>query len=179
MSSLPTAMPTIELTPDETRLVHLLTECANWVDQNPSRVDALRLKDDDGTWIGKERGDEPVELRIAGGWVRDKVRSGTKKRGEVMSLPALCVGAVRSKDRPVRLDIDGAVLFLQTAWNKVLTSFIPQLLGRQSDDIDVSTSPDPITGLKFAMLFEQYLESIGQRDLVRLGEWTCFREPRH
>ncbi|BGP53484.1 CCA tRNA nucleotidyltransferase, mitochondrial [Rhodotorula sphaerocarpa] len=105
-------MPTIELTPDETRLVHLLTECANWVDQNPSRVDALRLKDDDGTWIGKERGDEPVELRIAGGWVRDK------------------------------------------------------LLGRQSDDIDVSTSPDPITGLKFAMLFEQYLESIGQRDLM-------------
>lgn len=46
----------------------------------------------------------------------------------------------------------------------------PQLLGRQSDDIDVSTSPDPITGLKFATLFERYLESIGQRDLVRLGK---------
>jgi len=43
----------------------------------------------------------------------------------------------------------------------------PQLLGRESDDIDVSTSPDPITGLKFAMLFEQYLESLGKRDLVR------------
>lgn len=44
-----------------------------------------------------------------------------------------------------------------------------QLLGRQSDDIDVSTSPDPITGLKFAMLFEKYLETLGQRELVRLS----------
>lgn len=50
----------------------------------------------------------------------------------------------------------------------------PQLLGRQSDDIDVSTSPDPITGLKFATLFERYLESIGQRDLVRLGKKETF-----
>lgn len=105
-------VPSIELTPDESRLVHLLTDCADWVDQHPEQVDALRLTDDEGAWIGKERGDEAVELRIAGGWVRDK------------------------------------------------------LLGRQSDDIDVSTSPDPITGLKFATLFERYLESIGQRDLM-------------
>ncbi|GAA5979755.1 hypothetical protein JCM10908_003032 [Rhodotorula pacifica] len=112
MSTLRAQVPTIELTPDETRLVHLLTECADWVDQHPEQVDTLRLKDEEGKWIGKDRGSEPVELRIAGGWVRDK------------------------------------------------------LLGRQSDDIDVSTSPDPITGLKFAMLFERYLESIGQRDLM-------------
>ena len=66
-------VPSIELTPDESRLVHLLTDCADWVDQHPEQVDALRLADDEGTWIGKKRGDEAVELRIAGGWVRDKV----------------------------------------------------------------------------------------------------------
>jgi len=43
-----------------------------------------------------------------------------------------------------------------------------QLLGKESDDIDISTSPDPITGLKFATLFEKYLDTLGQRDLVRL-----------
>ncbi|GAA5998018.1 tRNA adenylyltransferase [Rhodotorula paludigena] len=106
------AVPSLTLTESEQRLVDLLTACADWVDANPRLVDQLRLKDDHGNWIGKERGTEPVELRIAGGWVRDK------------------------------------------------------LLGRQSDDIDVSTSPDPITGLKFAMLFEQYLESLGQRDVM-------------
>ncbi|BGP37431.1 CCA tRNA nucleotidyltransferase, mitochondrial [Rhodotorula kratochvilovae] len=111
MSALP-VLPAIALTPNEALLGDLLVQCADWVDLNPTRVDALRLKDDDGNWIGRERGDEPVELRIAGGWVRDK------------------------------------------------------LLGRQSDDIDVSTSPDPITGLKFAMLFEQYLETLGKRDLM-------------
>ncbi|KDE05858.1 hypothetical protein MVLG_03801 [Microbotryum lychnidis-dioicae p1A1 Lamole] len=103
----------IQLTPDEAHLCSLLVSCADWVDSNPQLVDALRLKDlSTGKWIGKTRGDEPVELRIAGGWVRDK------------------------------------------------------LLGLTSDDIDVSTSPDPITGLKFATLFEQYLASIGQRDLM-------------
>lgn len=68
-------VPSIELTPDESRLVHLLTDCADWVDQHPEQVNALRLTDDEGAWIGKERGDEAVELRIAGGWVRDKVSS--------------------------------------------------------------------------------------------------------
>ncbi|GAA5907326.1 hypothetical protein JCM8208_007155 [Rhodotorula glutinis] len=111
--SAPPVLPAIVLTPDEHKLVDLLVGCADWVDHNPHLVDALRLKDDTtGEWIGRERGDEPVELRIAGGWVRDK------------------------------------------------------LLGRQSDDIDVSTSPDPITGLKFAMLFEQYLETLGKCDLM-------------
>ncbi|SCV72747.1 BQ2448_4284 [Microbotryum intermedium] len=105
--------PLIHLTPDEAHLCSLLVACADWVDSNPDRVDALRLKDvQTGQWIGNMRGDEPVELRIAGGWVRDK------------------------------------------------------LLGLTSDDIDVSTSPDPITGLKFATLFEQYLESIGERELM-------------
>ena len=40
-----------------------------------SEVDQLRLRDVHGRWIGKERGTEKVELRIAGGWVRDKVSS--------------------------------------------------------------------------------------------------------
>ncbi|GAA5952700.1 hypothetical protein JCM21900_000407 [Sporobolomyces salmonicolor] len=106
------SIPTITLSENEQRLARLLVECADWVDANPDEVDKLRLKDDDGKWIGKEWGNEKIELRIAGGWVRDK------------------------------------------------------LLGQQSDDIDVSTSPDPITGLKFAMLFERYLESLGQRDLM-------------
>ncbi|BGP00885.1 hypothetical protein RTG_01135 [Rhodotorula toruloides ATCC 204091] len=112
MSTVSPDLPTITLTPNEAKLVQLLTDCADWVDQHPEEVDALRLKDDQGRWIGRERGTEAVELRVAGGWVRDK------------------------------------------------------LLGRQSDDIDVSTSPDPITGLKFAMLFEKYLETLGQRDLM-------------
>ncbi|GAA5885170.1 hypothetical protein JCM6882_007259 [Rhodosporidiobolus microsporus] len=106
------ALPSITLTPNEQRLADLLVGCADWVEQHPEEVDALRLKDENGQWVGKERGGEPVELRIAGGWVRDK------------------------------------------------------LLGRESDDIDVSTSPDPITGLKFAMLFEKYLETRGERDLM-------------
>ncbi|GAA6047725.1 hypothetical protein JCM3770_001746 [Rhodotorula araucariae] len=105
-------LPAITLTPNEALLVDLLVRCADWVDLNPHLVDALRLRDDNNNWIGRERTRDPVELRIAGGWVRDK------------------------------------------------------LLGRQSDDIDVSTSPDPITGLKFAMLFEQYLETLGKRNLM-------------
>ncbi|BGP22195.1 tRNA nucleotidyltransferase [Rhodotorula toruloides] len=112
MSTVASFVPTIALTPNEAKLVQLLTECADWVEQHPEEVDALRLKDDQGRWIERERGTEAVELRIAGGWVRDK------------------------------------------------------LIGRKSDDIDVSTSPDPITGLKFAMLFEKYLETLGQRDLM-------------
>ncbi|BGP29396.1 CCA tRNA nucleotidyltransferase, mitochondrial [Rhodotorula toruloides] len=112
MSTVAPVLPSITLTPNEAKLVQLLTDCADWVDQHPEEVDALRLKDDQGRWIGRERGTEAVELRVAGGWVRDK------------------------------------------------------LLGRQSDDIDVSTSPDPITGLKFAMLFEEYLETLGRRDLM-------------
>ena len=67
-------LPNITLTSAEQKLANLLVDCANWVDQNPNEVDQLRLKDEDGQWIGKERGDDKVELRIAGGWVRDKVR---------------------------------------------------------------------------------------------------------
>ena len=74
-STSPTRMlPTITLTPSEQKLATLLVQCADWVDQNPSEVDKLRLKDEDGQWIGKLRGNEKIELRIAGGWVRDKVR---------------------------------------------------------------------------------------------------------
>ncbi|GAA5924629.1 tRNA adenylyltransferase [Sporobolomyces koalae] len=106
------SIPTITLTDNEQRLADLLVACADWVDLNPHEVDAIRLKDDNGEWIGKERGTDKVELRIAGGWVRDK------------------------------------------------------LLGKESDDIDVSTSPDPITGLKFATLFERYLETINRKDIM-------------
>ncbi|GAA5868232.1 hypothetical protein JCM8547_002286 [Rhodosporidiobolus lusitaniae] len=106
------SLPSITLTPNEQRLCDLLVGAADWIDHNPLEVDALRMTDEQGQWVGRERGNEPVELRIAGGWVRDK------------------------------------------------------LLGRESDDIDVSTSPDPITGLKFAMLFEKYLTTLSQRDLM-------------
>ncbi|KAK4705929.1 hypothetical protein P7C70_g278, partial [Phenoliferia sp. Uapishka_3] len=106
-------LPTISLTQNEAQLAQLLVDCATWVDANPHEVDELRLKDGNGRWIGKQRGTEKVELRIAGGWVRDK------------------------------------------------------LLGQQSDDIDVSIHPDPITGLKFATLFEKYLNITGQPHLVR------------
>jgi tRNA nucleotidyltransferase (CCA-adding enzyme) len=67
-------VPTISLLPNEQQLCDLLVGCADWVERNPQEVDALRLKDDAGNWVGKERGNEPVELRVAGGWVRDKVR---------------------------------------------------------------------------------------------------------
>ncbi|KAM0792883.1 hypothetical protein ACM66B_002645 [Microbotryomycetes sp. NB124-2] len=107
-----TAVPLIELNDSERQLADLLVECADWVDANPQEVDALRIKDEDGNLIGKQRGSEQVELRIAGGWVRDK------------------------------------------------------LLGRASDDIDISTSPDPITGAKFAALFEKHLELKRQRHLM-------------
>jgi tRNA nucleotidyltransferase (CCA-adding enzyme) len=67
------SLPRITLTTNEHKLADLLVACADWVDENPSEVDQLRLKDDNGEWIGKLRGDDKVELRIAGGWVRDKV----------------------------------------------------------------------------------------------------------
>lgn len=63
----------IILNPTETRIADLLVGCAKWIENNPEEVDALRLKDEEGNWIGKARGNEPLELRIAGGWVRDKV----------------------------------------------------------------------------------------------------------
>ncbi|KAI5478791.1 tRNA nucleotidyltransferase (CCA-adding enzyme) [Pseudohyphozyma bogoriensis] len=104
--------PTITLTPSEAQLADLLVSCATWIEQHPEEVDALRLVDDNGVPVGKLRGDDKVELRIAGGWVRDK------------------------------------------------------LLGLQSSDIDVSISPDPITGLKFAALFERFLDAQGKRDIM-------------
>lgn len=70
------SMPTIQLNPNEQKLATLLVECADWVDEHPEEVDKLRLKDEEGKWIGGLRGSEKVELRIAGGWVRDKVSSG-------------------------------------------------------------------------------------------------------
>lgn len=63
----------INLTEKEESIVNLLVNCAKWIEKNPQEVDNLRLKDENDEWIGKLRGNEPLELRIAGGWVRDKV----------------------------------------------------------------------------------------------------------
>lgn len=95
-------VPSIELTPDESRLVHLLTDCADWVDQHPEQVDALRLTDEQGAWIGKERGDEAVELRIAGGWVRDKVSSPRLLRTDTLCVH---VGALARRSSVLIADI--------------------------------------------------------------------------
>lgn len=73
--SMSATLPTITLNANEQKLAKLLVECADWVDQHPEEVDKLRLQDEAGQWIGKLRGSEKVELRIAGGWVRDKVSS--------------------------------------------------------------------------------------------------------
>ncbi|GAA5961629.1 hypothetical protein JCM3765_002656 [Sporobolomyces pararoseus] len=113
LSTMSYSLPKITLTRNEQELADLLVGCADWIDENPLEVDKLRLRDDQtGEWIGKLRGQDKVELRIAGGWVRDK------------------------------------------------------LLGKESDDIDISTSPDPITGLKFATLFENYLSLLDKRELM-------------
>lgn len=69
------SLSTIRLNDNEQQLAQLLVECADWIDQHPEQVDALRLKDDEGQWIGKLRTNDRLELRIAGGWVRDKVRN--------------------------------------------------------------------------------------------------------
>lgn len=162
--SMSPTLPTITLNPNEQRLAKLLVECADWVDEHPEEVDKLRLQDEEGQWIGKLRGSEKTELRIAGGWVRDKVSA--------VSAAATRTELVRFGLRGVRklwtcsVTQQGAKT---TPLMNRLTAFHPkcqQLLGRESDDIDVSTSPDPITGLKFAMLFEKYLESVGHRELV-------------
>lgn len=68
------SLPSISLLPNEQQLCDLLVGAADWIQQHPEEVDALRLRDDEGNWVGRERGKESVELRIAGGWVRDKVR---------------------------------------------------------------------------------------------------------
>lgn len=68
-----TPLPTIQLKENEAQLAQLLVDCADWVDEHPEEVDRLRLRDEDGQWIGKLRGNDKMELRIAGGWVRDKV----------------------------------------------------------------------------------------------------------
>lgn len=74
-----TTMPTraqdfrIELSKEEKKLFALLVDCARWIDEHPGEVDQLRVKDEEGEWVGELRGSGLVELRIAGGWVRDKV----------------------------------------------------------------------------------------------------------
>lgn len=63
----------ISLSEEEKKLFCLLVDCASWIDDHPAEVDQLRVKDEEGEWVGELRGDGLVELRIAGGWVRDKV----------------------------------------------------------------------------------------------------------
>ena len=132
------ALPTIQLTPAERELAGLLVDCTNWIQTNPQQVDALRQQDADGEWIGQLRDQKPVELRVAGGWVRDKVSALT------FPSPSL----VRTR-------------LTKSSFGQ------SQLLGLESDDIDISVSPAPLTGLKFATLFESYLASIGKREVVR------------
>lgn len=78
---------TIELNQQERQLADLLVDCAHWIDENPDEVDALRLKDERGEWIGKQRSDEPVELRMAGGWVRDKLLGVDSSDIDVATAP--------------------------------------------------------------------------------------------
>lgn len=74
------AIPPVTLTPDESALFSILTSCAHWIDE----TNALgQLEDVEGADVDlrawKQRQDvlgsarEKVQLRVAGGWVRDKV----------------------------------------------------------------------------------------------------------
>lgn len=99
-------------TPREAQLLSLLKDCANWIDATnqlsllpnlPGALpDALQYKAAQDTLSQRDK----VVLRVAGGWVRDK------------------------------------------------------LLKKPSDDIDISTSPYPLTGFAFAQLLHQYCHTV-------------------
>lgn len=102
-------LPKVILNDNETRLARLLVECADWIDQHPEQVDQLRLRDEQGQWIGKLRTDEKVELRIAGGWVRDKASSSrariTRARGPCRARQLMAAPHVLSSFEPLLTDI--------------------------------------------------------------------------
>jgi hypothetical protein len=70
----------LTLTPNESALFELLTSCAKWIDETNALAPLEDLPDaapafinwkaeQDSIGVGRER----VQLRVAGGWVRDKV----------------------------------------------------------------------------------------------------------
>lgn len=67
------ALPTITLTAAERALADLLTSCTDWIAHHPDQVSALRTQDPSVEWIAELPVGLEVELRVAGGWVRDKV----------------------------------------------------------------------------------------------------------
>lgn len=69
-----TPLHEISITSKEEGIIQLLVGCAHWIDANPHEVDLLAVVDEAGVRVGNLRGNEKVQLRIAGGWVRDKVR---------------------------------------------------------------------------------------------------------
>lgn len=83
----------IQLTEQERELQRVLVECAQWIDSNERWHKQLEQEERYRSDKGKER--ENVELRIAGGWVRDKVRT-------YLSSPQLC-GADRDDYKAARL----------------------------------------------------------------------------
>lgn len=73
-------LPQISLTPEESALCELLTSCARWIDQTnalaslediPGADESSRAWKREQDSKGTER--DKVQLRVAGGWVRDKV----------------------------------------------------------------------------------------------------------
>lgn len=73
-------VPRLSLIPDETALFELLTSCAKWIDETNALAPLEDLPDapaafkdwkvaQDSIGFGREK----VQLRVAGGWVRDKV----------------------------------------------------------------------------------------------------------
>lgn len=100
------------LTPYESQLLSLLKDCAHWIDTTnqlsalPNLPDALPSALEYKATQDSLHPRDKVVLRVAGGWVRDK------------------------------------------------------LLQKPSDDIDISTSPYPLTGFAFAQLLHQYCHTI-------------------
>lgn len=67
-----------------------------------------------------------------------------------------------------RYDFDSSLPRTTLRESTVLTLLLaPQLLGRPSDDIDISTSPYPLTGFAFAELLRTYCSTVmGSSDAV-------------
>lgn len=76
--------PHLALSRHESDLLRLLTDCASWIDSTnqlaslehlPDTVNETRQwKDTQDARVAQGHPRDPVVLRVAGGWVRDKVR---------------------------------------------------------------------------------------------------------
>lgn len=74
------SLPHISLSAEEAELCELLTSCAKWIDDTNALAPLEDLPDTAASFIewkaAQDRlgtGREKVQLRVAGGWVRDKV----------------------------------------------------------------------------------------------------------